>query len=303
MILFLKKFKNMKTLNLVYPEQSDIKYKISQFPDGQQDVSIEEWEGGDEFKWEESIKAFPIKIISRFNSFRDLELIICANKALRRLGFNPIHLYIPYLLGARSDRHFQEGGNSYLVDIIAPIINAQEFDCVTVLDVHNPDVASACINNLNVITNKNLVHSVLDELKINNDIILVSPDEGSFKKIGKLVGDIGYTGELLTCSKIRINGKITNTFVPLNTSCLNKSFVIIDDICDGGATFISIAQAIKKFDEGAKIYLIVTHGVFSKGFEELSKYLEDIYCTNSYQDIKPIGTSKHLSFIKQLNVY
>lgn len=30
----------MKILNLVYPEQSDIKYKISSFPDGQHQVDI-----------------------------------------------------------------------------------------------------------------------------------------------------------------------------------------------------------------------------------------------------------------------
>jgi len=30
----------MKILNLVYPEKSDIKYKISKFPDGQQQVKI-----------------------------------------------------------------------------------------------------------------------------------------------------------------------------------------------------------------------------------------------------------------------
>ncbi len=30
----------MKTLNLAYPEQSDIKFKIDKFPDGQQQVTI-----------------------------------------------------------------------------------------------------------------------------------------------------------------------------------------------------------------------------------------------------------------------
>lgn len=30
----------MTVLNLVYPEKSNIKYKISNFPDGQQDITI-----------------------------------------------------------------------------------------------------------------------------------------------------------------------------------------------------------------------------------------------------------------------
>ena len=35
----------------------------------------------------------------------------------------------------------------------------------------------------------------------------------------------------------------------------------------------------------AKIYLVVTHGIFSAGFAELSRNFEHIYTTNSYRDI------------------
>ena len=49
-----------------------------------------------------------------------------------------------------------------------------------------------------------------------------------------------------------------------------------------------------------KIYLIITHGIFSKGFEELSKYFDGIYCTNSYSEIDSEGRNINL---KQLNVF
>ncbi len=35
----------------------------------------------------------------------------------------------------------------------------------------------------------------------------------------------------------------------------------------------------------AKVYLIVTHGIFSAGFAELTQYFEGIYTTNSYREI------------------
>lgn len=62
--------------------------------------------------------------------------------------------------------------------------------------------------------------------------------------------------------------------------------------------------------DGQKIYLIVTHGIFSKGFDELAKYFDGIYCTNSVKDITD-GTivntfSRHRqinSLVKQLNVF
>ena len=93
---------------------------------------------------------------------------------------------------------------------------------------------------------------------------------------------------------------------------INKDVVIVDDICDGGATFINIAKEVKnqyknvdKHCQG-KIYLIVTHGIFSKGFKELSKYFDGVYCTNSYQDIGDyvsIYGELEKTNVKQLNVF
>ena len=74
-------------------------------------------------------------------------------------------------------------------------------------------------------------------------------------------------------------------------------------------------KSMQQHDENSeltygKIYLIVTHGIFSKGFEELSKYFDGIYCTNSYKDIKTKELIKQISYsfkyeynIKQLNVF
>jgi ribose-phosphate pyrophosphokinase len=61
-------------------------------------------------------------------------------------------------------------------------------------------------------------------------------------------------------------------------------YVIVDDICDGGRTFTEIAKAIKAVRPTAKIYLIVTHGIFSAGFDELNVQFEKIFSTNSYGD-------------------
>jgi len=60
--------------------------------------------------------------------------------------------------------------------------------------------------------------------------------------------------------------------------------VIIDDICDGGRTFVELAKVIKENQSDAKIYLIVTHGIFSAGFNDLNKFFEKIFTTNSISD-------------------
>lgn len=53
----------------------------------------------------------------------------------------------------------------------------------------------------------------------------------------------------------------------------------VSDICDGGGTFIGIADAMK--DYGLSLGLYVTHGIFSKGFSDLSARFPMIYSSNS----------------------
>lgn len=316
----------MKSLNLVYPNQSEIKYTHTKYPDGQQDITI---------SYSPLLLAdiehnnIAVNIKSRFNSWKDLELIVCATKALRRLKVKEIHLYIPYILGERSDRQFVSGGTSYLVDVIAPILNGLNFETITCIDAHS-DVAQACIPNLVVENNLKLVEAALANLtgidftyldkdaqskvwELFPNLMLMSPDGGALKKIYKIAEQIGYNGEVLTCSKYRDEqGKLSKTFVPVRIDHYNKNIIIIDDICDGGKTFNDIVSEIDKAwpERENKIYLIVTHGIFSKGFEELNKYFKTIYCTNSISDIGsvPVEHKKDHSIlnntlVRQLNVF
>ena len=184
----------MKILNLVYPEKSDIRYQISQFPDGQQNVKIQAYKYKDIWIATQTndYKSFDIQISSRLSNFRDLELIICTVASLRELEVENIHLYVPYFMGARSDRKFEEGGNRYLKDVICPIINSLNFKSVTVLDAHSY-VLENLINKFKRIDNQKLVQFVLENIilpegrSIFNDIplvdwdrfLLVAPDAGA----------------------------------------------------------------------------------------------------------------------------
>ena len=65
----------------------------------------------------------------------------------------------------------------------------------------------------------------------------------------------------------------------------NQDCLIVDDICDGGGTFIGLAEELKKKGAG-KLYLAVTHGIFSKGFDGLDQYFEQIFTTNSIKEME-----------------
>ena len=272
----------MLHLNLIKLERSDIKYKISKFPDGQQTVDLV-----DIFNITDDIR-----IETRLNSFSDLEILICATKALRNITSKPVSLYVPYFLGSRSDRKFVEGGVNYLKQVICPIINSLGFDSVEVLDPHS-DVLEACLSGFIKHSNLYLVRQALTKID-NKDgaqyrVCLVSPDAGAYKKIFDVAQKFNISN-VATATKVRDlkTGQILHTEIPnlpVSTTDEELKYIIVDDICDGGRTFIELAKAIQHQRPNAKIYLVVTHGIFSAGFDELSKWFEGIYTTNSYKDI------------------
>ena len=273
----------VQKLNLVDLENSDIKYKISRFPDGQQSITLDMTDA-------DLPNKITVSITSRFNSFKDLEIIIAANQALREFSYvENVKLNVPYFLGARSDRKFEAGTSNYLKTVICPIINAQNFSRVTVLDPHS-DVLEACLNNYHKHNNHRLVKDALTKID-NKDgaqsrICLVSPDAGAYKKIFDVAKEFNIDN-IVTASKVRDikTGKILRTEIPTLDQHADLKYVIIDDICDGGRTFIELAKAIKGSRPSAKVYLVVTHGIFSAGFKELSQYFEGIYTTNSYREV------------------
>lgn len=295
----------MRKINLAYPEKSDIKFKVSKFPDGQQTVDIETpinfLQGED------------IRIDARISTFRDLELIIATNQALHEMSVNTVSLYVPYFLGARSDRKFREGGVNYLKRVICPVINSQKFNTVVILDPHS-DVLEACIDNYEKISNfilvKNSLTSIDNRDGAQDRIVLVSPDGGALKKIYDVAEEFQIPN-IITAMKHRDikTGKITHTEVPdLSKFGEDHKFVIVDDICDGGRTFIELSKAIRKQNAISDIYLIVTHGIFSSGLEELSKYFTKIYTTNSVKDIvhdmeDTAGEREGKQIVTQFNVF
>lgn len=287
--------------------ESTIQYKVSKFPDGQQTIDITDV----------YITSPTVEIRSRLNNFRDLELIVCATQALRNLGVKDIELYVPYFIGGRSDRKFQVGGVHYLKQVVAPIINLQEYSKVTVIDPHS-DVLESVLNSFEKGSHYDFIKWALTKIDnkdgAQNRVHLVSPDAGAYKKIFD-VAKFFKIPNIVTANKVRdvITGQIVKTEVPVNVYDAGKTFVIIDDICDGGRTFIEMAKAIKDrvkdshVDIGpTKIYLVVTHGIFSNGLLELSRHLDGVFSTNSVSNYNVEYNSDYTvdkDFLKQYNVF
>ncbi|MEM8902017.1 MAG: ribose-phosphate diphosphokinase [Bacteroidota bacterium] len=221
-----------------------------------------------------------VKITHRINSFNDLGLLCVAVDALKRMGVKSLNLFIPYFPGARQDR-VMVPGESLTVKVIADIINALKLNSVSIYDPHS-DVAPAVLDNCHVFSNRSFIAGVLSLLP--KQPLLVSPDAGASKKIFSLASHLKLT-DVLECGKKRdvSTGALSGFKVP-ESGLGGKPCLIVDDICDGGGTFIGLGKELKKRNAG-KLYLAISHGIFSKGLDELSQVFERIFTTDSIRNL------------------
>lgn len=231
--------------------------------------------------------ALPITITHRINSFNDLGLICITVDALKRMGVKEINLFIPYFPAARQDR-VMIPGEPLSVKVYADIINAMALASVTVFDPHS-EVTPALLNNCITVSNHDFIRQVI--AKIGAEVKLISPDGGALKKIYKVSEFLGGA-EVVECSKSRDvkTGKLSG-FKVYAEDLAGADCLIVDDICDGGGTFIGLAEALKTKNAG-RLYLAISHGIFSKGFDELGRYFEQIFTTDSIKEIDHEGVTQ-----------
>ena len=59
--------------------------------------------------------------------------------------------------------------------------------------------------------------------------------------------------------------------------------IVVDDIIDGGKTFIELAKELKKVYNINRLVLAASHGIFSKGLDVLEDY-DKIYVQNNMSE-------------------
>lgn len=237
----------MKTLSLI---RSNDDMLISKFAGGENHVRIQ-----CEIHPEE-----PVRLLTRINSSDELMQLCLATDALRRMGVQQIEAFIPYLPYARQDR-VMNPGEPLSVKVFADIINSLGLHKVSIFDAHS-DVTPALLDRCENIPNYAMIRNFIDRLSL-TDFVLVSPDLGAYKKVDKLAQQLGYRGEIATGIKIR--DLVTGQIIKSDVNCEDlkgKTCVVVDDICDGGRTFIELAAALKHKGAG-DLYFFASHGIFS----------------------------------------
>lgn len=235
-------------------------------------------------------------ILCRIKCTDDLMKLCLFVDAFKRFtGRMPYKLVLPYIPYARQDR-VANPGEALSIKVFADILNSLNFRQVLVLDPHS-DVGTALINNIKILPQWEIFADSIPQ-----EVDLISPDAGALKKIYKLqeaAYNLGIEVPVRTATKHRDTqtGFISGT--SLDGVPKHKTCVVVDDICDGGGTFLALAKTLQEQYE--KRILMVTHGIFSKGLEELSKYYDRLLATNSFNgDLKPEGKLRIISVEKLL---
>lgn len=213
------------------------------------------------------------------SSDRIMELLLAVDAVRRIQPSTKINLTIPYFPYGRQDRVCNPG-ESLSVKVMADLINNLKCDRVTIVDPHS-DVTPALLDNCYVISQGDILQtSPLPEKIREENWALVAPDTGAQKKTHEVAKNCSFddfTPDVFCAGKVREThtGKITAT--TFQGDIKGRKVLIVDDICDGGRTFIELAKVLK--EKGSQeIYLYITHGIFSKGLDVLRPYLDHIYC-------------------------
>ena len=96
------------------------------------------------------------------------------------------------------------------------------------------------------------------------------PDAGATRKADSWIG----SNQSVQCSKVRdpATGKLSGFHVAGDVAY--RDVVIVDDICDGGGTFLGLAGELHM---ARSLTLCVTHGAFTKGVHGLLGVFDRIY--------------------------
>lgn len=207
----------------------------------------------------------------------DLMRLFLAADALRRTGQTKIEVFIPYLPYARQDRVCSTG-EAFSLKVLANLLNLQKFSKVRSFDVHS-GAAELLIKRFESVPNYELVRRAT--LGFTNRV-LVAPDAGAAKKIDGLASYLAATDvRVVQGLKVRAGETVlAKVFTELTPEQMRTCW-IVDDICDGGATFISLASELRRL--GARqVNLIVSHGLFTRGAKHLLENgIDGIWTTDS----------------------
>jgi ribose-phosphate pyrophosphokinase len=273
----------VKKLTVKIPQDRDKLYSVIRYPAGEVQVRLTlEGLWGMRNKNAYEIICNPIPDIVELAQLKDA--LDAAGEVDGETQWYEKHLFLPYMPYARADRRFVKG-DCFGLKVWADLISALNFSTIWTFDVHSsrahalfrPSLANMCPTDR--FTDQ--LAPIIKKLG-RRGLVLIVPDRGALERYHP----DRYSLPVIEGTKSRDpkTGALTGFGIRvLHHESLERAqkALIMDDICDGGGTFIGLAQAIRKINPDLKLYLYVSHGIFSKGLGVLKKHFREVF-TSEY---------------------
>lgn len=200
----------------------------------------------------------------KFQAERELFDLFSLRELLPSTKFFLFMDFLPY---GRQDKPVSND-STFNLRTFAKLINQLGCERVTAYDPHNLPECRRLILNFYDTSAYRFHKRAVEQVK--PDFILF-PDAGANFRYASWFHSSDYLSITLQKRRNTKTGKISS-YRPSDwpKAVTQGRALIVDDICDGGATFIELAKFIKRVAPKVKLYLAVSHGIFSKGRKVLT---------------------------------
>lgn len=217
------------------------------------------------------------KIVAHLWSSDDImDLLLVTNALYEHYPRIDIALICPYLPYARQDRVCVDGEANAL-RMICTLLARQSYSRIELWDVHNERATRRWL--LGAVTYLQAADFV-ELLPIRRgQTMVVAPDAGARQRARQSAEVLNTC--LLQAEKTRDpnTGQLGAPTIETTRHLGDVDLLVVDDICDGGRTFVNLAKVLRPLTNG-KLYLYVTHGIFSAGYNDLRAAYDHIYVAN-----------------------
>lgn len=184
---------------------------------------------------------------------------------------------IPYFPGARADR-----GTPFGLKVYTDFVNSLGIEQIILFDPHSqktPQLVKAW-GNVTVVYSEDLFDTTAVRSQLPAYAGVIAPDKGAVLRAQGVANVLGVPMYKAEKNRDEKTGKLSGfTCEPLPDE---GHFLLVDDICDGGGTFLGLAEATGLPKERLDLY--VSFGIFSgRAFDNLPKSFDHIYTTNAYR--------------------
>lgn len=200
------------------------------------------------------------------------------NEALKNSSANEIVDVLPYLKFSRQDRK-DESRVAVNARVLSDVLSLYAHRVLTI-DAHSSQLPSFYRIPFDNLYSSRLLFDYLSKnhSELLQNTIVMSPDAGGTSRAKAFASRLGIEDIVIGYKFRKKEGEIKEFKVIGEVK--GENVLIIDDMIDSGGTLIEAAKSVRAMG-AKKVYVYCTHGIFSKGREDVGKAVDRVFVTNS----------------------